>query len=200
MSRPDRTSADATSGECHAEPTEEELDAMSRDELVDTRHRRATASTSPTGASAAVAGHPRREASRAARRVLVRAGRRWRASRLSVVFLFWPWEYKGRGEDGSGLYSLSTPLFGLLLGIARAGHRYRASVQIRKKFIPHEIVHPGPSRRPVRPEVERRTLVAELQDALETSTLRSSQDDHPDRRARRRRARSRRAAGRSSAA
>jgi ubiquinol-cytochrome c reductase iron-sulfur subunit len=88
---------------------------------------------------------------------------------LIGVFLFWPWQYKSRDESGAGIYSLTTPLYGLLLGAAVLAIGV-AMVLIRKKFIPPEISiqdrHDGAS-----PEVERKTLVAELTDALETSTL-----------------------------
>ncbi|WP_026343142.1 ubiquinol-cytochrome c reductase iron-sulfur subunit [Nocardia sp. BMG111209] len=88
---------------------------------------------------------------------------------LIGVFLFWPWRYKSRDESGAGIYSLTTPLYGLLLGLSVLAIGV-AMVLIRKKFIPVEISiqdrHDGPS-----PAVDRRTLVAQLQDSLETSTL-----------------------------
>ncbi|WP_068006435.1 cytochrome bc1 complex Rieske iron-sulfur subunit [Nocardia pseudobrasiliensis] len=88
---------------------------------------------------------------------------------LIGVFLFWPWEYKSRDQDGAGIYSLTTPLYGVLLGVAVLAIGI-AAVIIRKKFIPAEISiqdrHDGKSS-----ETDRRTLVAELSDALETSTL-----------------------------
>ncbi|RMI29093.1 cytochrome bc1 complex Rieske iron-sulfur subunit [Nocardia stercoris] len=88
---------------------------------------------------------------------------------LIGVFLFWPWHYKSRHQDGNGLYSLFTPMLGITMGVAVLAIGI-AMVVVRKKFIPAEIAiqtrHDGPS-----PEVDRRTLVAELSDALETSTL-----------------------------
>src|SRR6202021_2948817 len=32
---------------------------------------------------------------------------------LLLIFLFWPWEYKPKEAEGSLLYSLTTPLYGL---------------------------------------------------------------------------------------
>jgi len=46
-----------------------------------------------------------------------------------------------------------------------------AIVQIRKKFIPHELSIQGRHEGPGSPEIETRTLVAQLADAVETSTL-----------------------------
>ncbi|MFF0490687.1 cytochrome bc1 complex Rieske iron-sulfur subunit [Nocardia sp. NPDC003482] len=152
----------------NATPTDDELDAMSRDELV-------KLGTELDGVDVAYRA-PRwpipgtRAEKRAERQVAL-----WFAiSALSglgliAVFLFWPWEYKGRGEEGAGIYSLTTPLYGLLLGIAVLSIGV-AAVIIRKKFIPAELSvqdrHDGKSS-----EVNRRTLAAELSDALETSTL-----------------------------
>ncbi|WP_228818137.1 ubiquinol-cytochrome c reductase iron-sulfur subunit [Nocardia transvalensis] len=149
-------------------PTDDQLDAMSRDDLV-------KLGTELDGVDVAYRA-PRwpvpgtRAEKRAERQVAL-----WFAiSALSGialigVFLFWPWHYKGEGEDGAGIYSLTTPLYGLLLGIAVLAIGI-AAVLIRKKFIPAEISiqdrHDGPS-----DEVNRRTLVAELTDALDTSTL-----------------------------
>ncbi|TSE01186.1 ubiquinol-cytochrome c reductase iron-sulfur subunit [Skermania sp. ID1734] len=85
------------------------------------------------------------------------------------IFCFWPWKYKGRGEDGYILYTMTTPLYGLTLGLAVLGIGVGA-VLFTKKFIPEELAiqtrHEGPSS-----EVDRRTTVALLSDALETSTL-----------------------------
>lgn len=148
-----------------------ELDAMSRDELVtlgtardhvDVAYRAERWPTPGTKAE--------KRAERAVAGWFALAG----LAGLGViaVFLFWPWEYKGRGEDGNKLYSLATPLYGVLVGVGVLAVGI-AVVQIRKKFIPHELSiqdrHDGAGAGS--PEVERRTLVAELQDAVETSTL-----------------------------
>lgn len=85
------------------------------------------------------------------------------------IFLFWPWKYKGMGEENYWLYSIATPLYGLTLGFAIVAIGIGA-VQFTKKFIPEEVSiqdrHDGQSS-----EVDRRTIVAELSDSLNTSTI-----------------------------
>ncbi|WP_433527583.1 cytochrome bc1 complex Rieske iron-sulfur subunit [Nocardia pseudovaccinii] len=151
-----------------AEPTEEELDAMSRDELVKLGTERDGVDVAYRRERFPVPGT--RAEKRAERQVSFWFAVSGIAAAVLVgVFLFWPWEFKGKDEEGHTAYSLFTPLVGLSLGIAVLVIGV-AVVLIRKKFIPAELSiqvrHDGPS-----PEVERRTLVAELQDALDTSTL-----------------------------
>jgi ubiquinol-cytochrome c reductase iron-sulfur subunit len=88
---------------------------------------------------------------------------------LLLVFLFWPWEYKPQEADGSLLYILATPLYGLTFGMSVLSIAIGA-VLYQKRFIPEEISiqdrHDGASR-----EIDRKTVVANLTDALETSTI-----------------------------
>lgn len=88
---------------------------------------------------------------------------------LLVVFLFWPWEYKPKEEHGSILYTLATPLYGLTFGLAILAIGIGA-VLFQKKFIPEEISiqerHDGASK-----EIDRKTVVANLTNALEGSTI-----------------------------
>jgi ubiquinol-cytochrome c reductase iron-sulfur subunit len=88
---------------------------------------------------------------------------------LLVIFLFWPWEYKPFGSDGEFLYSLTTPLYGLTFGLSILSIGIGA-VLFQKKFIPEEISiqerHDGAS-----PELARKTITANLTDALEGSTI-----------------------------
>jgi ubiquinol-cytochrome c reductase iron-sulfur subunit len=88
---------------------------------------------------------------------------------LLVIFLFWPWEYKPLGQPGNFLYNLTTPLYGVTFGLSVLSIGIGA-VLFQKRFIPEEIAiqdrHDGPSS-----EVDRKTIVAELQDTLDTSTL-----------------------------
>jgi ubiquinol-cytochrome c reductase iron-sulfur subunit len=88
---------------------------------------------------------------------------------LLVVFLFWPWEYQPYGSDGEFAYSLATPLYGLTFGLSILAIGIGA-VLYQKKFIPEEISiqdrHDGAS-----PEIQRKTVAANLTDALETSTI-----------------------------
>ncbi|CPZ20932.1 Probable ubiquinol-cytochrome c reductase iron-sulfur subunit (Rieske iron-sulfur protein) [Mycobacteroides abscessus] len=80
---------------------------------------------------------------------------------LLGVFLFWPWEYKPFGDPGNALYNLATPLYGLTLGLSVLSLGIGA-VLYTKKFIPQEISiqdrHDGPGSA----EVDRKTIVAQL--------------------------------------
>ncbi|APT85120.1 ubiquinol-cytochrome c reductase iron-sulfur subunit [Corynebacterium aquilae] len=86
-----------------------------------------------------------------------------------AIYLFWPWHYKDLGSEGLWQYTLYTPLLGITMGLSIMSMGVGA-VQYVKKFIPEEISvqrrHDGPSE-----EVDRRTLVALLNDSWETSTL-----------------------------
>ncbi|MEJ6014267.1 ubiquinol-cytochrome c reductase iron-sulfur subunit [Corynebacterium sp. H127] len=86
-----------------------------------------------------------------------------------AVYIFWPWEYKGHGEEGLGWYSLYTPLLGATMGLSILSLAFGLTLY-QKKFVPEEISvqrrHDGPSA-----EVDRQTLVALLNDSWDTSTL-----------------------------
>lgn len=88
---------------------------------------------------------------------------------LLLVFLFWPWEYRPHGAEGEFLFSLATPLYGLTFGLSILAIGIGA-VLYQKKFIPEEISiqerHDGRS-----PEIQRKTVVANLTDALEGSGI-----------------------------
>jgi ubiquinol-cytochrome c reductase iron-sulfur subunit len=88
---------------------------------------------------------------------------------LLLIFLFWPWEYKPAEAGGNFLYSLTTPLYGLTFGMSVLSIAIGA-VLFQKKFIPEEISiqdrHDGASR-----ELDRKTVVANLGDAYESSTI-----------------------------
>jgi ubiquinol-cytochrome c reductase iron-sulfur subunit len=88
---------------------------------------------------------------------------------LLLIFLFWPWEYQPFGSEGEFLYSLATPLYGLTFGLSILAIGIGA-VLFQKKFIPEEISvqdrHDGRS-----PELARKTIAANLTDALEGSTV-----------------------------
>ena len=88
---------------------------------------------------------------------------------LLLIFLFWPWEYKPYGSAGELLFSLATPLYGLTFGLSILAIGIGA-VLFQKKFIPEEIAiqdrHDGRS-----PEIQRKTIAANLTDTLETSTI-----------------------------
>ncbi|MGY0497734.1 cytochrome bc1 complex Rieske iron-sulfur subunit [Nocardia sp. FBN12] len=150
------------------EPTEDELDAMSTAELAELGAKRDDVDVVYRNERWPVPGtKAEKRAERAVTFWFAISG--LAAAALIGVFLFWPWEWKGYGDEGHAAYSLYTPLVGLTFGISVLVIGI-AVVLIRKRFIPAEISiqqrHDGPS-----DEVERRTLAAELQDALDTSTL-----------------------------
>ncbi|EHB53601.1 Rieske (2Fe-2S) iron-sulfur domain protein [Mycolicibacterium rhodesiae JS60] len=86
---------------------------------------------------------------------------------LMLVFIFWPWQWDGSNE--LSLTQFATPLYGLTFGMSILAIGIGA-VLYQKKFIPEEITvqdrHDGRS-----PEIERKTVVANLTDALEGSTI-----------------------------
>jgi ubiquinol-cytochrome c reductase iron-sulfur subunit len=88
---------------------------------------------------------------------------------LLVVFIFWPWEWTPDDSDGAFWYNLATPMYGLTFGLSILAIGIGA-VLFQKRFIPEEITvqdrHDGSS-----PEIERKTVVANLTDALEGSTI-----------------------------
>lgn len=161
--------SDADHGDTPKKYTPEELDAMTRDELV-------TLGTNLDGVDVAF----RRErwpveGTKAEKRA-ERAVAYWftlaglSAVAFIAIYLFWPWEYKGIGEEGYGMYSLYTPLIGLTMGLAILGLGVGA-VLFTKKFVPEEVSIQDRHDQGGSPEVDRRTIVAELGDTLETSTI-----------------------------
>jgi ubiquinol-cytochrome c reductase iron-sulfur subunit len=92
---------------------------------------------------------------------------------LLLVFLFWPWEYQPEGSSGNLVYSLATPLYGLTFGGSVLCIAVGA-VLFQKRFIPEEISiqerHDGAGAGS--PELHRKTVAANLNDAFQGSTLR----------------------------
>jgi len=85
------------------------------------------------------------------------------------VYLFWPFEYVAPDQPGYFVYTLYTPLIGLLLGLAVLSLGV-AVITYVKKFFPDEVSvqqrHDGPS-----DEVARRTVVAQLVKAGQDTTI-----------------------------
>ena len=86
-----------------------------------------------------------------------------------AVYIFWPWQYKGLGQEGMWWYTFYTPFLGVTSGLSIIALGVAVVLYI-KRFIPDEIAvqerHDGPS-----DEVDQRTLAALLNDSWETSTL-----------------------------
>ena len=155
-----------------AEPDQAALNAMSREELVALGGRLDGVETVYKESRWPVEGTMAEK--RAERRValwLLLGG--FFGLALLLVFLFWPWEYKPKEAAGSFLYSLATPLYGLTFGLSILSVAVGA-VLFQKKFIPEEISiqerHDGGGSGS--PEIHRKTVVANLTDAFEGSTIR----------------------------
>ena len=88
---------------------------------------------------------------------------------LLLAFLFWPWEYKPYGVEGNFLYTMATPVYGVTFGLSILAIGIGA-VLYQKRFIPEEISiqdrHDGQSS-----ELDRKTAAANLVDAFEGSTV-----------------------------
>lgn len=149
--------------------TKEELDAMSRDELV-------TLGTNLDGVDVAFRRERWTVEGTKAEKRAERAVAYWfalagiSAVAFIAIYLFWPWEYKGMGEEGYDKYSLYTPLIGLTMGLAILGLGVGA-VLFTKKFVPEEVSIQDRHDQGGSAEVDRKTIVAELADSLETSTI-----------------------------
>jgi quinol---cytochrome c reductase iron-sulfur subunit len=151
------------------EPSEAELAEMSREDLVELGGKLDGVETIFKEPRWPVPGtRAEKRAERTVAYWLLLAG--FAGLALLLVFLFWPWEYKPYGSEGEFLYTLATPLYGLTFGLSVLAIGIGA-VLFQKKFIPEEISvqdrHDGRSS-----ELHRKTIAANLTDALEGSTLR----------------------------
>jgi ubiquinol-cytochrome c reductase iron-sulfur subunit len=149
-------------------PTDEQLAQMSREELVELGGKIDGVETVFKDDRWPVPGtKAEKRAERAVAYWLLLGGISGLA--LLVIFLFWPWEYKGGDTQGHFWYDLATPLYGLTFGLSILAIGIGA-VLFQKKFIPEEISiqerHDGSS-----PELHRKTVAANLTDTLEGSTL-----------------------------
>jgi ubiquinol-cytochrome c reductase iron-sulfur subunit len=149
-------------------PTDEQLAQMSREELVELGGKIDGVDTVFKDDRWPVPGtKAEKRAERAVAYWLLLGGLSGLA--LLVIFLFWPWEYKGGETEGHWWYDLATPLYGLTFGLSILAIGIGA-VLFQKKFIPEEISiqdrHDGRSS-----ELQRKTVAANLTDALEGSTL-----------------------------
>ncbi|MFL6083683.1 MAG: ubiquinol-cytochrome c reductase iron-sulfur subunit [Mycobacterium sp.] len=150
------------------QPSDAELASMSREQLVELGGRLDGVETVFKGDRWPVADtKAEKRAERTVSYWLLLGG--FSGLALLLIFLFWPWEYKPLGSEGEWLYSLATPLYGLTFGLSILAIGIGA-VLYQKKFIPEEISiqqrHDGRS-----PEIHRKTIAANLTDALESSTI-----------------------------
>jgi ubiquinol-cytochrome c reductase iron-sulfur subunit len=157
------------SGGEHTQPTDEQLAAMSREELLELGGKLDGVDIVFKEPRWPVEGtKAEKRAERTVSYWLILGGVSGLA--LLLVFLFWPWEFKPEGSAGSFVYSLATPLYGLTFGLSILAIGIGA-VLIQKKFVPEEITiqdrHDGAS-----PEIQRKTVAANLIDAVEGSTIR----------------------------
>ena len=146
------------------EPTEAELAAMSREDLVALGGRMDGVETVFKEPRWPVEGtKAEKRAERSVALWLMLGGVSGLA--LLLIFLFWPWQY----EPESIWYNLATPLYGFTFGLSILAIGIGA-VLLQKKFIPEEISiqdrHDGASS-----ELHRKTVAANLTDALEGSTV-----------------------------
>ncbi|WP_343576043.1 ubiquinol-cytochrome c reductase iron-sulfur subunit [Mycobacterium sp.] len=153
------------------QPTEAELNAMSREELVALGGRLDGVETVFKESRWPVEGtKAEKRAERLVAIWLLLGGLLGLA--LLLVFLFWPWQYQPTGSSGSLAYSLATPLYGLTFGGSVLCIAIGA-VMYQKKFIPEEISiqdrHYGAAGSA---EIDRKTVAANLSDALAGSALR----------------------------
>ena len=150
------------------QPSDAELAAMSREELVELGGRMDGVETVYKETRWPVEGtKAEKRAERGVAYWLLLGG--FSGLALLLVFLFWPWEFKPYGSEGEFLYTLATPLYGLTFGLSILAIGIGA-VLFQKKFIPEEISiqdrHDGRS-----PEIQRTTVAANLTGTLEESTL-----------------------------
>lgn len=86
-----------------------------------------------------------------------------------VAFVFWPWEYRPAGEEGSLIYALYTPVIGVTFGFAVLGIGMGV-IAYSKKLLPEDVTiqqrHDGRSS-----ELERRTAAARLVQAGQQSGI-----------------------------
>ncbi|GAC55834.1 menaquinol-cytochrome c reductase iron-sulfur protein [Gordonia hirsuta DSM 44140 = NBRC 16056] len=86
-----------------------------------------------------------------------------------ALFIWNNWEFTMPNQDGYWAYTYYTPALGVSFGVAILSFGFGV-IQLTKRFIPAEISvqqrHDGPSE-----PADQKTLAAELDDALQTSTL-----------------------------
>ena len=148
-----------------AQPTQDELASMSRDQLVtlglkedevELAYRRDRWPTEGTKAE--------KRAERSVAAWFLLAG----VASLAFVgiYLFWPWEYAPLGSERNFMYTLYTPMLGLTMGLGILGLGVGV-IAYAKKFIPNETAvqqrHTGGSS-----ELDQKTTVALLNDSADT--------------------------------
>ncbi|HJQ45176.1 MAG TPA: ubiquinol-cytochrome c reductase iron-sulfur subunit [Amycolatopsis sp.] len=89
-----------------------------------------------------------------------------------VSLIWWPWQYKAPGTAGTFMYSLYTPMLGITLGICVIALG-AGIILYTKRFIPHEtaVQQRSDNAGEGSAEVDRKTIVAHLEDAGVRSTI-----------------------------
>jgi ubiquinol-cytochrome c reductase iron-sulfur subunit len=149
-------------------PSEEELAAMDREELVKLGNKLDGVELVEYPDPWPVKGT--RAEKRAERQVAFWFGLSGLSGLAFVVaFIWWPAQYKAYDEPGHVMYMLYTPVIGFTLGLANLAVGIGVLVYTRR-FIPHEIAvqqrHDGGSQ-----ELDKATILANLADAGNRSTI-----------------------------
>ncbi len=88
---------------------------------------------------------------------------------FTVAFIWWPQGYQGAYSNTQWQYALYTPILGVTMGLAIGGFGMGV-ISLAKRVLPHEVAvqqrHKGMSA-----EVDRRTLGAEVVDAVERTGI-----------------------------
>jgi len=148
-------------------PSDPELAAMSREELVELGTRLDGVELVEYGERYEPGSPADKRAERSVARWFLLAGL---ASVLfTVAFIWWPQGYRGAYSPDEWKYALYTPILGVTMGLAIGGFGMGV-ISLAKKIVPHEVAvqerHHGMSA-----EVDRRTLAAEFSDAGHRSGL-----------------------------
>ncbi|GAB2973193.1 ubiquinol-cytochrome c reductase iron-sulfur subunit [Amycolatopsis acidiphila] len=89
-----------------------------------------------------------------------------------VGLIWWPWQYRAPGQSGTFLYSLYTPMLGVTLGLTILGLAVGVLLYT-KKFVPNELAiqQRSDNQGNGSPEIDKKTIVAHLEDAAVRSTI-----------------------------
>ncbi len=142
-------------------PTDSELAAMSREELVALGTKLDGVELVEYGERFEPGSPADKRAERSVAMWFLLAG--LSSVLFTVAFIWWPQGYRSAYDPGQWMYALYTPILGVTMGLAIGGFGMGV-ISLAKKILPHEVAvqerHQGMS-----DEVDRRTLAAEVSDA-----------------------------------